>query len=366
MAQAIRLDGSASRDPDDDAATLTYAWTCVDKQAYVVGGTLDNSVASSASPCTNAAGSAIFLAQSTSVAVFDGSGAEAGYRYVFQLRVSSGSRVSTATVGVAILVGTLPVTTIVSPTLSEHGEYSRAWWRVNTDEGLILYGDVDDATKSRLATLGFNTESIVGDGPTDDADVCGMNWMWTVSSATSASVDAAATTLSAAQVAALATTSTGDITSAAIEIRAGALVPGVYYTFSLTASQRNSRTGSAILGASTASLKILVNTAPVGGSLVVTPTTGVALNTTFTLATAGWTDTAGGDLPLRYFYTCVVCVGCVASARSFHSLRVCSAPEKMLHSLWCAFVLAATPAPVLLPPPCTCCLTAPFPPPHTW
>lgn len=332
VAQAITLDGSASRDPDSATTALTYEWTCVDKQTYTV---LDNSVASPSSACTDAAGTTIFLAQSTPVAVFDGSGAQAGYRYVFQLRVSSGSRpVSTATVGVAILAGTLPVTTIVSPTLEEYGEYSTAWWRINTDEGVILYGDVDDATKTRLAVLGFNTDSIVGDGPTADADICGMQWAWTVSSATSASAGASNTALSAAQVAALATTtSTGNVNSAAIEIRAGALAPGVYYTFSLTASQRNSRTGTAILGRSTASLKLLVNTAPVGGSLAATPATGVALTTTFTLDTAGWTDTAAGDLPLRYFYACVVrgfsflqpralcCVGCLPHAAATLPLR---------------------------------------------
>jgi hypothetical protein len=48
-------------------------------------------------------------------------------------------------------------------------------------------------------------------------------------------------------------------------------------------------------------LIVSINRPPVGGSLVVAPTSGVALVTNFSCATSGWTEPEA-DLPLTYMY----------------------------------------------------------------
>eukprot|EP01032_Pedospumella_encystans_P014625 gene14625-16781_t len=84
-----------------------------------------------------------------------------------------------------------------------------------------------------------------------------------------------------------------------LSIKAYALTAGLSYTFSLTANY-NGNTDTA-----TAAVTIVINTAPVGGVVSASPSTGTALLTTYLISTSMWTDDAT-DLPLRYtlsYYT---------------------------------------------------------------
>jgi hypothetical protein len=77
-----------------------------------------------------------------------------------------------------------------------------------------------------------------------------------------------------------------------------ALTEGSSYTFTLNSVY------SGYIGTSktTASVTVLVNEAPTGGALTISPVTGIALNTSFTFETAGWSDDVD-DYPLEYIFS---------------------------------------------------------------
>ena len=79
-----------------------------------------------------------------------------------------------------------------------------------------------------------------------------------------------------------------------LAIKANSLVSGFSYAFALNAYYNNNP-GSV----SSASVTIDINTVPVNGILTVTPTSGQALTTLFSLQTSGWLDDEE-DLPLEY------------------------------------------------------------------
>jgi hypothetical protein len=80
-----------------------------------------------------------------------------------------------------------------------------------------------------------------------------------------------------------------------ISIMPYALQPGLTYTFQL--SSYYSFTSSAV--ASYATVSVVINSPPAGGSVTVNPNSGYALNTSYFVATASWQDDAS-DLPLNY------------------------------------------------------------------
>jgi len=75
-------------------------------------------------------------------------------------------------------------------------------------------------------------------------------------------------------------------------VAVGLLTPGSTYTLRLTATDSDS-------SASYAEVTLTMNTAPASGTLVVTPLSGFALDTSFTLETLNWVDE---DLPLAYVF----------------------------------------------------------------
>ena len=79
-------------------------------------------------------------------------------------------------------------------------------------------------------------------------------------------------------------------TSPQLVIKPGVLTPGQIYTFRASAVTPAGLTGYA-------SAVVVVNTKPTLGTCSVSPSRGVALETSFTLSCAGWTD---DDAPLRY------------------------------------------------------------------
>ena len=82
-----------------------------------------------------------------------------------------------------------------------------------------------------------------------------------------------------------------------MSIMRGILVEGLEYTFYLSSSY----VGSDNNDQGIASVSILMNQSPSGGALTISPTNGVALNTTFTFQTSGWSDDPD-DYPLAYIF----------------------------------------------------------------
>jgi hypothetical protein len=84
------------------------------------------------------------------------------------------------------------------------------------------------------------------------------------------------------------------LTSPNLVLKPGILTPGQEYLLQLQARCSQGNFGRA-------NVMIVVNKAPVGGSFVVSPTTGVAFDTTFSLSCIKWVDDIE-DLPLQYSY----------------------------------------------------------------
>ena len=82
-----------------------------------------------------------------------------------------------------------------------------------------------------------------------------------------------------------------------LSLRPGLFVEGLRYTFSLKAKY----TASTSKDQGIAAVTVLINEAPKGGALTITPSSGRALNTTFTWQTAGWSDDPS-DYPLAYIF----------------------------------------------------------------
>ena len=84
------------------------------------------------------------------------------------------------------------------------------------------------------------------------------------------------------------------LTSPNLVLMPGILTPGQEYLLQLQAGCSQGNAGKA-------NVVLVVNKAPVGGSFMVSPTTGVAFDTKFTLSCSKWVDDIE-DLPLQYSY----------------------------------------------------------------
>jgi hypothetical protein len=84
------------------------------------------------------------------------------------------------------------------------------------------------------------------------------------------------------------------VRSYALGINGDLLTPGVKYTFSISGQYVNSG------GVARASVTFRINSAPTGGIVTVTPASGTAGSTVFSLNTKQWTD---DDLPLSYIFS---------------------------------------------------------------
>jgi hypothetical protein len=84
------------------------------------------------------------------------------------------------------------------------------------------------------------------------------------------------------------------------------LTSGLTYTFQLTcgfALMINNVSVMSTTSQSTATVTIVMNQPPTSGSLAISPATGYALNTTYTLQASLWTDSSADDLPLLYSFS---------------------------------------------------------------
>ena len=242
----LSLDASTTYDEDDPQAKLNFSWAC----AFYFDDNMKHS-------CDAYYDTANTLSSSTFAMI--PKAASAGG--VFELTVvatTTDGRNDTASALVSVLADRrAPAVTIKAQTAGLHLD------KVNPSTRLVLLASVESKlnnTKVRWRRVDSNEASstlgLLVDSPTSK-----------VLSATSTTVP--------------------------LVLRPDALVPGASYAFSLTAT---STSGSS----SVATIDIICNVAPRSGSIAVSPATGVALTTRFSLSADNWIDT---DLPLRYnFY----------------------------------------------------------------
>ena len=297
-ATSLRLDGSQSKDPDDSASPMTYLWTC-----FVKG--------DSSTPCTNAVSGGLLLTapmHENAIMSIAPSRMAQGTFYVFTLLASKAGvsplpdRSDTEYVTIEIVQGQKPGVTLVKgiSMVSDRGGVGGET-RINPDGRVVVYGDLDIETKARLISAEFDVSSITGDGPTATAAVCGTAWKWSWASCSiAAAADCVPIDADEAELTKIAST---QLTSAALVLRRGSLVPKTRYTFRLTATESGALSGMATRNkySATTEVTVVLNSPPGGGKVTVKPSVGEVLVTEFIATTSLWTDDIA-DLPLRYLF----------------------------------------------------------------
>jgi hypothetical protein len=237
----LTLSGGASYDPDDDAAALSFAWSCARADGAACA-----SVGGDAFTPSGAAAQSLQLA-----------GAPGGASYVISLTVSSaaGGRASSTNTTLTVLPGALPLVAIGG--------------------AAVLSGAKADPT-AQLVLLANATSSVPGAVAT----------RWSLAAQSGLAAGAPALNLSDPAVCAT------PVTSVSLVIRPGALAPGASYVLQLSATDAVGAVGSA-------NASIRTSSPARGGWADVSPASGVALSTPFVLTAAGWSADAD-ELPLSY------------------------------------------------------------------
>jgi hypothetical protein len=246
------LNASASEDPDDDRASLQFAWTC--SHAETTEPTI----------CTQP-GSNVDTASSSSLAIPAGTFA-AGTTVSFTVRVSdsSGRLPAEATVKRLIVAGTPPVVEIeVAPT-------SRAVDNVDyrTSAGVRIFNEKDTPTFSALVQS--STGSVV------------YRWSLVTDESDYGSVEGDVSSIWSTPIQGL----------ARARLKPNVLRAPASYKFILRASDASGSTGQS-------SVVIQMNSPPSNGVLLCSPASGISQKTLFALEAAEWEDT---DLPLAYSF----------------------------------------------------------------
>jgi hypothetical protein len=242
--QEFSLDGSDSRDLDATSAetsVLTFAWTCI------VYSPEYGDVCSGFSDIDMASNSLTVPAETL----------PAGKVYQFSLKViNEYDMADTSSITVDIVADAVPLVAMTNP-LDKY----------NAEDKIVLTGTVTAADGAAEA-------------------------YWTASGLES--------TVSLADISATPTTYTlpSGATTVQISLKSDSLLEGLSYTFTLN-SVYSGYSGSS---RTTASVSVVMNEAPTGGTLTVNPTSGIALNTSFTWETAGWSDDVN-DYPLEYIFS---------------------------------------------------------------
>jgi hypothetical protein len=231
-----------------------------------------------------------------------------GTFYVFTLLASKAGvsplpdRSDTEYVTIEIVQGQKPGVTLVKgiSMVSDRGGVGGET-RINPDGRVVVYGDLDIETKARLISAEFDVSSITGDGPTATAAVCGTAWKWSWASCSiAAAADCVPIDADEAELTKIAST---QLTSAALVLRRGSLVPKTRYTFRLTATESGALSGMATRNkySATTEVTVVLNSPPGGGKVTIKPSVGEVLVTEFIATTSLWTDDIA-DLPLRYLF----------------------------------------------------------------
>ncbi|CAM9815033.1 unnamed protein product, partial [Phaeothamnion confervicola] len=197
--------------------------------------------------CTTAAGVTLFLG-TASTASLAASTMGTG-TYTFSLLVTKGSRNSTASVSITYLAGAPPAVTIDALSASKYSPASGTYLQLT---GRATF----------TSSVDFAWSIFSGDG--DSSTIIVQKW------------------------------SIGFVANAVIDLYQ--LTAGTTYVFKLTATSKLDSTSA---GSST--VNVVVNSPPSSGSLEVSPTTGTALTTAFSMLASSWVDDAD-DFPLQYKY----------------------------------------------------------------
>eukprot|EP00854_Cymbomonas_tetramitiformis_P003945 gene3945-4910_t len=184
---------------------------------------------------------------------FAASGAVEGIQYLFELTVTKGERTDTAVTTINVTKGHSPIPAI-----------SAVAGKVNPSQKLTLRSTVRGVDNETQAQLQWDVIAAEATPPLD-----------LLSPAVLASASAH---------------------GAELVLHPNSLAPGGTYEVILTATLEGGKHGSA-------SIQLVVNVEPVGGTLHVAPLEGKALETEFHLSTASWVDE---DLPLEYLFSYIV------------------------------------------------------------
>ncbi|KAK3259058.1 hypothetical protein CYMTET_31927, partial [Cymbomonas tetramitiformis] len=250
----LKLDGSVSVDPDDAPGVMTYAWHC----RRHGGG--------EGTECRDRSGARLPLQLSNATLMLHMQGSTEGLKYTFELTVAKGYRTNSTVVAVTVMQGDPP-----APAISP------------------IIGKVNPSLKLTLPS----TLSSVREGSTVE-----LEWAVVAASNTTPSLDLLSPDVLLSE----------SIHSTVLVLQPNALAPLGRYLVQLAANVKDGAYGSA-------SLLLVVNQEPQGGDLHVSPLEGVALETSFVLATTAWED---DDLPLEYLFAYSVVGGksCVTSSTS--------------------------------------------------
>jgi hypothetical protein len=233
--QPVIIDASASRDPDGEPGALALAWSCA---------------TASGAACLAPDGTAVALQAGATAQTITLLGDGSGIPYTISVTATKGVRTSSASTSLTVKSGALPL-------IAVQGLSSPL---VLATDRLVLRANVTSRAPATVRTL------------------------WSVSGTP-------ALNLSSPLIAAT------PLTSASLVLVADALQPGASYVFRLTATDSD--------GEAFAELAVPVAAAPLGadgspaGLLAVSPSSGTALETRFTLTASAW----AGDGPLLYAFS---------------------------------------------------------------
>ncbi|KAG6610602.1 putative transmembrane protein [Phytophthora cinnamomi] len=238
------LDGSTTVDPDASSTAFTYAWTCQD---------VTNTSSSAVAACMNAS-----VTPSVPLALSSATGAVlriAPFNLVsnrqlnFSLTAGKDARSATASSTIWTVAGYLPVVQITASAA-----------KINPSSRLSLTGVV--SSDYPYTTRWIQT---LGDLVLPTADVSNTSDAFTL-----------------------------PLTSANNAIRSFKLTPGLTYNFRLVATDTEGNVGFG-------SVTVIVNSPPTSGTFSVSPSSGYAMQDSFTLTCSLWSDDVE-DYPLSYSF----------------------------------------------------------------
>ena len=238
----VILDASDSYDMDYPDQSLQYLWSCM-SVSPVYGGTCKM-------PSTGLTNSLLSFAAS----LLD---PQQGYNFTVSVYSASGKR-AVASVLINVVSGSIPqISLFATPSGSKY----------NTKDNIVLTGNITSSGQSSTA-------------------------FWScIDLSTNAFLKAVSTPVSG--------TFLPGLSAFQLSYSLQYLQPGLTYDFMLTANYLTSKV------ASFATISITINKPPIGGSIRMSPTTGIAFDTQFYFSTAGWIDDAS-DLPFSYQFAYTV------------------------------------------------------------